>query len=121
MFSSSAPCFFQFPTDASNPTSILPPRLSTGLCSLHFRREFEDAIDVEDDHELTIEAVDAAGELGHAWVEVDGVFLAAGLGQAKDFADGVDLQAVGFAALVDADRHRRLAVVVFGQPEPGAH
>src|SRR4051812_18728105 len=30
----------------------LPPRLSADLCSFHFRREFEDAIDVEDDHEL---------------------------------------------------------------------
>src|SRR5215475_3704195 len=76
-----------------------------------FRREFEDAIDVEDDHELSVEAVDTAGELGHAGIEVDGVFLAAGFGQAQHLADGVDLQAVGFAAQVNADSHWRLAVV----------
>src|ERR1700754_3007860 len=81
-----------------------------------FGREFEDAIDVEDDHELAVEPVDAAGELGHAGIEVDGVFLAAGFGQAQHFADGVDQKAIGFAAQVDADRHRRLALVVLRQP-----
>src|SRR5215813_12269743 len=39
---------------------------SDALCRLRFRREFEHAIDVEDDHELAVETVDAAGELGHA-------------------------------------------------------
>src|SRR5882757_1248858 len=47
------------------------------LCRHQIRHDFEDAIDVEDDHELTVETVDAAGELGHAGIEVDGVFLAA--------------------------------------------
>src|SRR5580765_8622337 len=73
--------------------------------------QLEHTIDVEDDHELAVEPVDAAGELGHAGVEVDGVFLAAGLGQAQHLADAVDEQAIGFAAQVDADRHRRLAVL----------
>ncbi len=39
----------------------------------------------------------------------------------QDLADLVDQEAIGFAAQVDADRHRRLAVVVFGQAEAGAH
>src|SRR5580698_1182713 len=42
----------------------------------HVRHDFEDAIDVEHDHKLAVEAVDAAGELGHARIEVDGVLLA---------------------------------------------
>src|SRR5690349_10973332 len=47
------------------------------LCGHQVRHEFEDAIDVEDDHELAVETVNAAGELGHAGIEIDGVFLAA--------------------------------------------
>ena len=42
-------------------------------------------------------------------------------GSLQHLADLVDQQAIGFAAQVDADRHRRLAVVVLGQAEPGAH
>ena len=42
-------------------------------------------------------------------------------GSAQHLADLVDQQAVGFAAQIDADRHRRLAVIVLGQPEAGAH
>jgi len=33
----------------------------------------------------------------------------------------VDQEAIGFTAQVDADRHRRLAVLGLGQAEPGAH
>src|SRR4051812_45083074 len=32
--------------------------------------ELEDAINIEDDHELSVEAVDTAGELGHAGIEI---------------------------------------------------
>ena len=32
-------------------------------------RHFEDAIDIEDDHELSVQSVDAAGKLGHAGIE----------------------------------------------------
>src|SRR3981189_2420912 len=39
------------------------------LCRHQIRHDFEDAIDVEDDHELAVETVDAAGELGHAGIE----------------------------------------------------
>src|SRR4029078_7149516 len=72
-------------------------------------------------HELAVEAVDAAGELRHAGVEVDGALFHAGLGEPQHFADLVDQEAVGFTAPVDADRHRGLAVLGLGQAEPGAH
>src|SRR6476620_2927777 len=42
-------------------------------CRHQDRHDFEHAIDVEDDHELAVETVDAAGQLGHAGIEVDGV------------------------------------------------
>src|SRR5579859_2954582 len=76
----------------SSPTGTFPfqfaaPDALRGLC---IRREFEHAIDIEDDHELAVEAVDAAGELGHAGVEIDGVVFFAVLGQAQDLADLVD-------------------------------
>ena len=46
-------------------------------CRHQVRHDFENAIDVEDDHELAVETVNTAGELGHAGIEIDGVFLAA--------------------------------------------
>ncbi|MET3308638.1 hypothetical protein ABIF41_000479 [Bradyrhizobium japonicum] len=60
-------------------------------------------------------------ELGHAGVEVDGVFFLAVLGQAQHLADLVDQQAIGFAAQIDTDRHRHLAVFGPRQAEAGAH
>ena len=52
------------------------------LCRHHASgSDFEDAIDVEHDHELAVEAMDAAGEFRHAGIEIDGVFLAAVIGQ----------------------------------------
>src|ERR1700733_369058 len=65
-----------------------------------FGCEFEHAIDVEDDHELSVEAMDPAGELRDAGVEIDGVFLAAFVGQLQDLTDVVDQEAVGFPAQV---------------------
>ena len=85
-------------------------RMPIGLCCEgYFGHDFENAIDVEDDHELTVEAMDAAGEPRHAGIEIDGVFLAAVVGEFQDLADLVDQEAIGLAAQVDADRHRRLA------------
>src|ERR1700716_700484 len=92
-----------------------PPYLLPILCRQLVWNDFEDAIDIEDDHELAVEAMHAAGEFGHAGIEVDGVFLAAIVGEFQDLADLVDQEAIGFAAQVDADRHRRLAGVVFRQ------
>src|SRR5882724_7536473 len=90
-------------------------------CRHHVRHDFENAIDIEHDHELAVEAMHAAGELGHAGIEVDGIFLAAVIGELEHFADLIDQEAVGFAAQIDAYRHRRPAVVVFRQAETGAH
>ena len=59
--------------------------------------------------------------LRHAGVEIDGVLFRAVLGKPQHLADLVDQQAVGFAAQVDADRHRGLAVLGLGQAEPAAH
>src|SRR6202142_1734088 len=106
-------CFFQIP-NGTFPFPTVGARLPPVLCRQHVRHDFEDAIDVEDDHELAVEAMDAAGELGHAGIEVDGVFLPPLVGEFEDLADLVDQEPIGFAAQVDADRHRRLAVVVPG-------
>src|SRR5882762_4495212 len=109
---------------ASSSQRNFPLQLTHGaliLCRQQVRHDFEDAIDVEDDHELAVEAMHAAGKLGHAGIEVDGVFLAALVGEPEHLADLVDQEAIGFAAQIDAHRHRRLAVVVLWQPETGAH
>src|SRR5262245_22159357 len=74
------------------------------LCRLCIRRKFQHAIDIEYDHQLAVEPVDAAGELGHARVEIDGVLFAALVGQAQDLSDLVDQQTIGFTAQVDANR-----------------
>src|SRR5512141_3136073 len=66
-------------------------RLSAAdLCRQHLRHDFEDAIDIEDDHELTVEAMHAAGQLGHAGIEVDGVFFAAVVWKPQHLADLID-------------------------------
>src|ERR1700704_4218704 len=91
------------------PRGMFPFKLRSS-CRHQVRHDFENAIDVEDDHELAVETVNAAGELGHAGIEVDGVFFAAVIVEFQDLADLIDQQAVGLAAQIDADRHRRLAV-----------
>src|SRR6266404_2421372 len=68
----------------------------------HVGYDFEHAIDVEHDHQLALEAMYAIGE-------------------SQDLADLIDQEAIGFAAQVDADRHRQLAVFVLRQAETGAH
>src|SRR2546430_3521625 len=96
-------------------------RMPTALrCEGCFWHDFENAIDVEDDHQLAVETVNTAGELGHAGIEIDGVFLAAIVVEFQDLADLVDQEAVGLAAQIDADRHRRLAAVVLGQAQARA-
>src|SRR6185437_8461310 len=43
----------------------------------HGRRlDFENTVDIEDNHELAVEAMDPAGESGHSRVEIDGIVLA---------------------------------------------
>src|ERR1700761_7851546 len=63
-------------SNTSSSTEDFSFRLLVAVIALRrfqFMRHFEDAIDIEDDHELSVQAVDAAGELGHAGIEVDGV------------------------------------------------
>src|SRR5450432_1188759 len=76
----SASIFLRCPSwDVSfNVVSAVPV---AGLRRQHVRHDFEDAIDIEDDHQLAVETMHAAGELGHPGVEVDGVFLAAVIGK----------------------------------------
>src|SRR6266446_3514703 len=100
-------CFPRFPK-GTFPFQVLSTLALGLLCCFQVGHDFEDAIDVEDDHELAVESMDAAGELGHAGIEVDGVFLAAVVGQFEHLSDLVDQEAVGLAAQIDADRHRRL-------------
>ena len=74
--------------ESSTTRHVLIVNLPGGRGDLQFQlcgerslgHDFEDAIDIEDDHELAVEAMHAAGELGHAGIEVDGVFLAAVVG-----------------------------------------
>src|SRR6266403_6036051 len=87
----------------------------------HVGYDFEHAIDVEHDHQLALEAMYAAGEFCHARIEIDGIFLPSVIGESQDLADLIDQEAIGFAAQVDADRHRQLAVFVLRQAETGAH
>src|SRR5947208_641144 len=111
-------CFFQSREGHYHCNAVRPLAVSGRN---HVRDDFKDAIDVENDHELAVEAMDTAGKLGHARIEIDGIFLAAVLGQAQHFPDLVDEESIGFTAQVHADRHRRLAVVGLGQPQAGAH
>src|SRR5581483_7125143 len=90
------------------------------LRRLQLGHDFKHAIDVEHDHELTVEAMDTTGELGHTRVEIDRIFLTAVFRQPQHLADLVDQQAIGLAAQVDADRHRRLAVLFLRQAETRA-
>src|SRR5580704_13427634 len=65
------------------------------LCRQHVRHDFENAIDVEHHHQLTVEAMHAAGQPGHAGIEVDGVFLTAVVGKLEHLADLINQKAVG--------------------------
>src|SRR2546430_17729432 len=53
------------------PRGMFPFQLRSS-CRHQVRHDFENAIDVEDDHELAVETVNAAGKLGHAGIEIDG-------------------------------------------------
>src|SRR3954451_5827445 len=109
---------FQSRRDVSLPVT---PSCRAALRSQQGRYDFEDPIDIEDDHELTIEPMHAAGQLRQTRIEIDGIFLAAIVGKPQHLADLVDQQPIGFAAQVDAEGHRRLAVLILRQPEPRPH
>src|SRR5450432_4586039 len=102
MFSFSASASHHSPK-GTFPFQVLSTLALGCLCRLQIGHDFEDAIDVEDDHELSVEAMDAAGEFGHAGIEIDGVFLAAVIGEFEHLADLVVQKAIGLAAQVDAN------------------
>src|SRR3954447_7257966 len=93
----SASCLFKKGTFPMH----LRSRTLPGLCRQHVRHDFEHAIDIQHDQQLTVEAMHAAGELGHPGIEIDGVFLSPLVGKPQNLADLVDQQAIGFAAQVD--------------------
>src|SRR5262245_6998361 len=70
----------------------------------------EDAVDVEDHHQLAFEAMHAARDAGEMLVEIHRVGLARTVGELEHLADAIDQEPVGFAAQLDADGHRRLSV-----------
>src|SRR5438874_11916401 len=72
-------------------------------CRHQVRHNFENAIDVEDDHELAVETVNTTGELGHAGVEIDGVFSRAVSVEFQYPAHLADQRALGSAARIAPD------------------
>src|SRR3981189_588810 len=69
-------------------------RALRGLCGQLVGCDFKDAVDVEHDHQLSVEAVNAGGHLGHARVEIYRVDLAAFVRELQNLADRIDQQPV---------------------------
>src|SRR4029434_7583093 len=84
------------------PRGMFPFQIRSS-CRHQIRHDFENAIDVEDDHELAVEPMNTAGERVRAVIEMDGVVLAAVIVKFEDLADLIDQEAVGLAAQIDAD------------------
>src|SRR5215813_2549653 len=89
--------------------ALLPTHAPTCTFSLYvssrgqgIAAHFKDAVDVENHHQLSFEAMHAAGQLEH-------------------FAYRIDQEPVGLALELDADGHRRAAVRTRRQPEPAPH
>src|ERR1043165_204215 len=91
------------------------------LCGQRLRRAIEYVIDVENDHELSIEAMHASGHPREPRIEIDRVRLQRRLAELHHLADRIDQQAVGFTLEFDADGHRRLVVVARWQAETAPH
>ena len=81
-----------------------PDRMMRHAAGLRHRGS-QDRVDVEDDEQPVLEAVDAARERGPALVEIHRVRLVARRGELHHLADVVDEEAEGFAAVLEADRH----------------
>src|SRR5215468_10779377 len=108
--------------------ALLPTHAPTCTFSLYvssrgqgIAARFKDAVDVENHHELSFEAMHAAGHPLEMLVEVDGIGLARPVGQLEHFAHRIDQEPVGLALEFDADGHRRAAVPTRRQPEPAPH
>ena len=63
-----------------------------------FRRDFQHAIDVEHDHQLSFEPMNAARHSRQRGSRLTGFASRLSIGKLDHFADRVDQQAVGFAA-----------------------
>ena len=57
------------------------PSLPPVLCRQHVRHDLKNAIDIENDHELSVEAMHTVGKLRHPRIEIDGVVLATVVGE----------------------------------------
>src|SRR6266511_2332939 len=98
-----------------------PIGFTIASCGKGIASHFEHAIDVEDHHELSFEAMHAARHAREVLVEVDRIGLARPVGELEHFAYRVDQQPVGLGPELDADRHRRPAVYARRQAEPAPH
>jgi len=67
-------------------------------------------VHVENDHQLTLEPVHAAGDARQSRVEIDRIGFARVVAELHDLADRIDQQPVGLALELDAHRHRRPVV-----------
>src|ERR1700727_3173696 len=99
-------CFLGIPQGTFALQLSSTPSLPPALCRQHVRHDFKNAIDIEDDHELSIEAMHAVGKFRHPRIEIEGVVLAIVVGELEHFADLIDQKAVGFTAQIDAHCHR---------------
>src|SRR5712671_5994639 len=65
----------------------------------------EDAFHVEHHEQLLVQPMHPRRHARQMGIEIDRIRLAAAFGELEHLADGIDQQAVGFAAILDADRH----------------
>src|SRR5580704_1835952 len=72
---------------------------------LRARSDIEHPVDVEHHQQPVIEPVYAGRYAGKPRIEVDGIVLALARLQPHHLSDRIDQQAVGFALMLDADRH----------------
>src|SRR6185312_1891352 len=67
-------------------SSHLPPVSSRQLV----RHDLQNAIDVEDDHQLSVKAVHACRHRRHPWIEIDRIDLTALIRKFQNLADRID-------------------------------
>src|SRR6185312_6753286 len=93
------PDMFSFPPpplfhrhDATLPDDDSLPPLISG-CKL-LRRDFQNALDIENDHQLSIQPMHAGRHLRHPRIEIDWIDLAAVIRKLHDLADRIDQKSV---------------------------
>src|SRR4051812_41465917 len=83
--------------------------------------DLEHTIDIEDDKQAALEPVHPRRNAGELGIEVDWIVLSAVGRKLHDLADRVYQQTIGFASVLDADRHAGTAVFERRQAETSAH